>query len=219
MSTKTFTFVATFFVLYFTVLAGVAPRPKPTNDNGKGKGKGNTMKPIVVPINRRGTSKFVTDFLSAHNAVRLRHGQSPLTWNYTVANFAEQWAEKRSNDCKLIHSHGSYGENLFWGDGSRNWRPATVVKSWASEQAFFDPISNSRAKKKMCCHYTRGRAGPDYTQIVWKDTRSVGCASVKCSNSKGSFIVCNYDPPGNYVNEHPFGSLDDVKKTMKKLYR
>ena len=28
-------------------------------------------------------------------------------------------------------------------------------------------------------------------------------AKVRCSNG-GTIISCNYDPPGNYVNQHPY---------------
>lgn len=42
-----------------------------------------------------------------------------------------------------------------------------------------------------------------FTQIVWKNTKHVGCSTVVC-NSLGNvdsseplpFTVCNYDPPG-----------------------
>lgn len=45
-----------------------------------------------------------------------------------------------------------------------------------------------------------------FSQIVWKDTKTVGCATVHCPNglaNTGStvspyFTVCNYGPPGNY---------------------
>jgi hypothetical protein len=34
-----------------------------------------------------------------------------------------------------------------------------------------------------------------FTQVVWKQTKQIGCAKVTC---KGMDIyVCNYDPPGN----------------------
>ncbi|KLJ09458.1 hypothetical protein EMPG_15120 [Blastomyces silverae] len=52
-----------------------------------------------------------------------------------------------------------------------------------------------------------GRANPDmssfskwghFTQIVWKSTTVVGCATVKCSNHLRWNTVCNYGPPGNF---------------------
>ncbi|XVF08006.1 hypothetical protein REPUB_Repub06bG0188000 [Reevesia pubescens] len=63
---------------------------------------------------------------------------------------------------------------------------------------FYDPKSNTCAKGEMCGHYT---------QVLWKDTVRVGCARVKCCNGKGFYVIYNYDPPGNYINEHPFGNF------------
>jgi pathogenesis-related protein 1 len=41
-----------------------------------------------------------------------------------------------------------------------------------------------------------------YTQIVWRDTTSVGCAAQSCP--QGEIWVCDYSPPGNYVGQHPY---------------
>lgn len=49
-----------------------------------------------------------------------------------------------------------------------------------------------------------------FTQVVWKDTREVGCATVKCAAGTvlglpSMYTVCNYAPAGKYpkhfVNE------------------
>jgi hypothetical protein len=48
-----------------------------------------------------------------------------------------------------------------------------------------------------------------FSQIVWKGTTHVGCATVMCdqlgnvdSSSSMPFTVCNYSPPGNYDGEY-----------------
>ncbi|TYI97622.1 hypothetical protein E1A91_D01G155500v1 [Gossypium mustelinum] len=190
MSTKTLT-IFTFFSLYVVISSGVVPGQDSNPSNGKANAisrppamtSSSQTKQNVVPINRSGTSKFVADFLSTHNA----------------------WARKRVNDCGLIHSGGPYGENLFWGGSPTDWSPTTVVKIWAAEKAFYDPKSNSCAKNHMCGHYM---------QIVRKDTLRVSClvscASVKWNNIKGTYVICNYDPPASYLNKHPFGNFCNV---------
>lgn len=39
------------------------------------------------------------------------------------------------------------------------------------------------------------------TQIVWKQTKKVGCAIARCpiGEMDGYFAVCNYDPPGKFA--------------------
>jgi hypothetical protein len=37
-----------------------------------------------------------------------------------------------------------------------------------------------------------------FTQLVWKQTRSLGCGWTKCS--KGNHVVCKYSPAGNFDN-------------------
>ncbi|CDY25897.1 BnaC09g32690D [Brassica napus] len=55
--------------------------------------------------------------------------------------------------------------------------------------------TNSCDGSEMCGHYT---------QIVWRETKRLECASVVCENGAGAFITCNYDPPGSYVGEKPY---------------
>ncbi|XP_033138795.1 pathogenesis-related protein PR-1 [Brassica rapa] len=75
------------------------------------------------------------------------------------------------------------------GSGS-SWAPGFAVHSWIVEGSSYNFNTNSCDGSEMCGHYT---------QIVWRDTKKLECASVVCENGAGVFITCNYDPPGNYV--------------------
>ncbi|PKI60980.1 hypothetical protein CRG98_018610 [Punica granatum] len=122
------------------------------------------------------------------------HGISDaLTGASQGAQYARGFAAKRALDCKMLHSYGPYGENIFWGEKDV-WTPTQVVESWVSEDKYYDKTNNVCAPGQMCGHYT---------QVAWLDTTKVGCAIVTCLNG-GSYAICNYDPPGNYVNESPF---------------
>ena len=76
------------------------------------------------------------------------------------------------------------------------------MQGWVSESTDYDLASNTCKPGKICGHYT---------QVVWRDTRQVGCASVVC-NSNSPFQghpqwriwVCDYAPPGNYVGQKPY---------------
>lgn len=134
-------------------------------------------------------------FLFAHNKVRLHFNEPLLKWDKKLARYARRWASKRLKDCKMIHSYGPYGENLFWGKRD-HWTPAQAVQSWIREHKYYDSETNECAFGQMCGHYT---------QVVWRDTSRLGCTRKKCQDG-GLFVICVYDPPGNYVNESPFGT-------------
>ncbi|XP_042511018.1 pathogenesis-related protein 1C-like [Macadamia integrifolia] len=134
-----------------------------------------------------------SDYLAAHNAARSEVGVGSMTWNDTVAAYAQNYANQRSGDCQnLVHSGGPYGENLAWSSGDMSATDA--VNMWVAEKAYYDYNSNSCASGEVCGHYT---------QVVWRNSVRLGCARIQCS-SGGTFITCNYDPPGNYVGERPY---------------
>lgn len=134
-------------------------------------------------------------YLDAHNAARAKVGVGPLVWDTTVANYAQRYANSRRADCKLVHSGGPYGENLAWSSGDMSISAA--VKMWVDEKKYYNYNSNSCAPGKVCGHYT---------QVVWRKSKKLGCAKVRC-NSGGTFLTCNYDPPGNWNGERPYAMV------------
>lgn len=135
----------------------------------------------------------IQDYLSAHNKARAVVGVGPLRWNDALAAYAQKYANQRKGDCKLVHSSGPYGENLFGGSG-KAWTAIEAVNLWVSEKPYYNYNTNKCAAGKACGHYT---------QVVWRNTQYVGCARVVCA-SGGIFITCNYNPPGNYVGQKPY---------------
>jgi hypothetical protein len=69
--------------------------------------------------------------------------------------------------------------------------PSDVVGDWASETRDYSYPTNTCAG--VCGHYT---------QLIWSDTREVGCAVAR--DPAREVWVCNYDPPGNWVGERPY---------------
>lgn len=141
------------------------------------------------------TSKYyVRQFLRRQNAARSALKLPPLIWDSKIARYASRYANQRRADCALQHSNGPYGENIFWGSGNR-WTPAQAVATWIGERRKYNYWSNSCAYGRECGHYT---------QIVWRGTTRIGCSRVVCAKGMGVFMICNYDPPGNYVGERPY---------------
>ncbi|XP_039131272.1 pathogenesis-related protein 1-like [Dioscorea cayenensis subsp. rotundata] len=134
------------------------------------------------------------DYVNAHNSARSEVGVGPVTWNDTVAAYAQNYANQRANDCQLIHSNGPYGENLFWGSGA-DYSGVDAVNAWVSEKQDYDYNSNTCAEGKVCGHYT---------QVVWSNSINIGCALVVCNNNAGIFIICSYFPAGNIDGERPY---------------
>uniref|UniRef100_A0A803P541 SCP domain-containing protein n=1 Tax=Cannabis sativa TaxID=3483 RepID=A0A803P541_CANSA len=140
-----------------------------------------------------------TSFVEAHNVIRRQLNEPPLTWDRNLARYARRWATKQLDECKMMHSFGPYGENIFWG-GQDHWTATDAVESWARENQFYDPMTNQCLYGEMCGHYT---------QVVWRSSLRVGCARMKCHNG-GVLVYCEYDPPGNYINENPFGKVFEM---------
>ncbi|CAN1284689.1 Basic form of pathogenesis-related protein 1 [Linum perenne] len=137
-----------------------------------------------------------TSYVTAHNVVRATVGVGPVTWNATVAAYAQAYAESRVHEnCELEHSGGPYGENIAEGYG--DLQGADAVKLWASEKTRYDHGSNSCVggrDDESCLHYT---------QIVWRKSVRLGCGRVKCDNG-WVFVTCNYDPVGNIEGQSPY---------------
>ena len=136
-------------------------------------------------------SSLSRGMLAAHNAVRARVGMPPLAWSDRLAARSQDWADTLLARRQFIHRPNSaYGENLFEITGATA-SPAQVVKVWAAESRNYDYTSNKCSG--LCGHYT---------QIVWGDTKELGCAVARGGGRE--VWVCNYDPPGNWVGRRPY---------------
>ena len=131
------------------------------------------------------------DMLVAHNAVRAGAGTAPLAWSDRLAALSQDWADILLMRNQFAHRpRSAYGENLFEITGAAA-SSSQVVNAWAGESRHYDYNSNR-------CHGVCGH----YTQIVWAETKEVGCAVAR--GARREIWVCNYDPPGNWVGKRPY---------------
>jgi uncharacterized protein YkwD len=131
------------------------------------------------------------EILAAHNSVRAKVGVPPLVWSDAMAERARHWANTLLARGEFAHSPKSpFGENLYEIRGAFA-SPGEVVKAWADESAGYDYRRNQCSG--VCGHYT---------QIIWADTKEVGCASARSRNRE--VWVCNYNPPGNWIGRRPY---------------
>jgi hypothetical protein len=124
-------------------------------------------------------------------------------WSDKLAADAKPWAEHlvtlnqgkpldKLTQSDLVHATGTgQGENLsfrsVWGSGPVS-SPSTesLVQGWVNEKPYM---------------------GGHYTQMVWKNTKEVGCVTASASGSVSAaaggyagqtvYLVCRYSPPGN----------------------
>jgi pathogenesis-related protein 1 len=131
------------------------------------------------------------DWLREHNAIRVKLHETPLVWSDQLADAARHWAETLINSHSLRHDGDhTHGQNIFAISRGSASVPF-VLHAWVEEVSSYDYARNTCSS--MCGHYT---------QLVWRDTREVGCAVAR---RRGREIwVCDYSPPGNVVGQRPY---------------
>src|SRR5215831_355151 len=122
--------------------------------------------------------------LDIHNRERAAVGVPPLVWSDKLAADAKPWAEHLANlnqgksldeltQDDLVHSTGTgQGENLAY-----KWNAGTGHVSPPSAESLVQGSNSWVAEKSWT------PMGGHYTQMVWKNTKEVGCAIVT-SNGK-----------------------------------
>ncbi|PNH12919.1 Cell wall protein PRY3 [Tetrabaena socialis] len=139
--------------------------------------------------------------VEAHNAARMLTGAANLTWSSSLAKSAQDW----SDGCVFEHSRSGVGENIVGGAYSTPTDLTRGVDMWVGEVCNYD--------------FSKPGWGMDtghWTQVVWRNTRQLGCGYRVCRNGvKGmgnyaatstelGVLVCHYSPPGNFMGAQPF---------------
>ncbi len=138
--------------------------------------------------------------LESHNVERVRLGLPPLAWSSRLAGEAADYAAELAARGELRHStaagRSGHGENLWMGT-SGAWDAAGMIDMFLEERRYF------RAAPFPDVSLTGNWLDVGhYSQIVWRETREVGCAT---KTSRGmDILVCRYFPAGNVTGEAPF---------------
>ncbi|MFN9811079.1 MAG: CAP domain-containing protein [Deltaproteobacteria bacterium] len=128
-----------------------------------------------------------------------------LIWDTELAAVAQAYSEELARSgCGLMHSSTGYGENLYWQRGL-TVSAADVVEGWHAEIACYryGPFMRGDACDMACTRRMNASGCGHYTQVVWRDTRRLGCGMATCSNG-AEIWTCNYDPAGNYLGQEPY---------------
>ncbi|KAL2845172.1 CAP domain-containing protein [Aspergillus pseudodeflectus] len=150
------------------------------------------------------TNTYQGNVLYSHNVHRANHSSTDLTWSSDL----EASAQALAASCVYQHdtsiNGGGYGQNIGYGVSSDEVAVMISNLMYNDEAPYFENLYG-QASPDMSLFEKWGH----FSQIVWKGTTQVGCATVVC-NSLGNvdsatavpFTVCNYSPPGNYDGEY-----------------
>jgi len=189
---------AAVIIILVTIMSYLQPQALAQSEGAQSSNAATTI-PDNTSIGSDLTIREVEDLLQLHNKARAEVGVGPLMWSQKLAIYAQEWADHlASTQCRLEHRpHADkwkqeYGENLFMGTVGY-YGVADAVKAWESEKVYYSGETLNASNWNASGHYT---------QVVWKNTKEVGCAKAEC---KGNIIVmCNYDPPGNVFGQKPY---------------
>ncbi|KAJ3281950.1 hypothetical protein HK104_011175 [Borealophlyctis nickersoniae] len=168
------------------------------------KGKTSSAPKTSYPTGQPSVSTWQGLALKLHNdarqAVNARYGTRipMLTWSQTLSNGACYCSQLNANRDSLDHCGA--GENL-WKTSDQSISDYEAVKqtlfSWVQEEiGYYHPKSAISGSDPNFHKYGH------YTQVVWDDTRRVGCC-VR-SGKFGSVVTCHYDPDGNFNHQSAY---------------
>ncbi|TGZ72585.1 hypothetical protein CRM22_002006 [Opisthorchis felineus] len=135
-----------------------------------------------------------------------------LSWDRLLSRNAQRLA----SECRVGHDSGSERATPTFPLVGQNWAGTDnytdAVRLWFEEYRFYDYRENTCEPGKLCGHYT---------QLVWAETRKIGCGVQNCPASTfpyGYSVVCNYGPAGNFLGQRPYATKDDTNESDKEEY-
>jgi hypothetical protein len=142
-------------------------------------------------------SGFAQQLLAEHNRARDEARVPRLGWSAKLAREAQGWAEVLAREGRMRHaSHaesGGAGENLWMGSAGY-YGPDSMIGAFVGEKRFYVHGAFPKVSRTG-----RWEDVGHYTQVVWRDTREVGCAVAR--GASDDFLVCRYWPAGNWMGQ------------------
>src|SRR5215211_2732526 len=177
-----------------------------------------TAPPAVVSqgaTNNESREDFVNSILAVHNGERAAVGVPPLVWSDSLAASAQTWAEHLARTGDWRHATdaekgGSYGENLSKESGhwfgipipQGSFSTESLQQGWVNEKTLYNGGPVDSTNYLIFGHYT---------QIVWRGTTQIGCATAITQEGvppgavgETVYLVCRYSPPGNQFGQAPY---------------
>jgi uncharacterized protein YkwD len=135
--------------------------------------------------------------LAEHNRERERTGVPRLVWSERLAGEARNWAQTLAQTGTFQHaSDAEAGENLWMGTAGY-FAPESMVGAFVEERQNYQHGTFPNVSRTG-----RWQDVGHYTQVVWRETREVGCAVAQGADK--DYLVCRYWPAGNWRGETPY---------------
>lgn len=169
-------------------------------------------RPALAQVSSLPAEAIAERLLAGHNAERQRLGLRPLVWSAKLAEHAKKWSQALAVSDMFEHStsgaEGGEGENLWFGSKD-DYTPEEMVGTFVEEGKMFRrgvfPDVTTTGRWEDVGHYT---------QLIWADTREVGCAIT--SNPRRDILVCRYSPMGNIAGQKVYDYAAPVKPAPMK---
>lgn len=179
--------------------------PKPTSSEAA---------PSSAPASSASDAKpsdYISRALHHHNIHRANHSAPAVTWSDELAETAQNIA----NSCRYEHDtktgpSSDYGQNIAAGVKADNISAVITELFYNGEVALFG--NQYGLGDKSTVDDAQFHEWGHFSQIVWKATTEIGCATKDCSsgglaltggNVSPHFTVCNYKAQGKMLIAFP----------------
>jgi len=135
-------------------------------------------------------SIFARNMVNAHNEVRSQLGIENLEWDEELAEKADDVFDLEN--CEIPINMDDLGQNGLFAFGLNTERQ--TVNLWTNASAAYD-YDKDTCLLASC---------DSYKQVVWANSKKIGCARATCLDGSTFLWVCLYDPKGNIEGERPY---------------
>lgn len=150
--------------------------------------------------------------INEHNVHRANHSAPALEWDDTLAGYAQITANK----CVFAHDMTEGGGAVAYGQNLASWGSTGDISGLQVEsgrRGVTDQWYNDEIENWTYYGLDNPPSGSDldawghFTQLVWKSSTKLGCATVQCPAGSvlpmaSWYTVCNYGGPGNFGGEY-----------------
>ena len=169
------------------------------NNNGKiktenKKDKISIKQKDVINLPTKNIINLHQEVLNLHNKERKNRGFKELIFDKHLNGLAQKYADNYQDNEKynnnINNNKNLYGINYMKFKGDNLLEIINICNNWIQEKDLID-------KQKIKKYNSKTK---HYSQIIWKNTKQIGCGYSKINNEDSIFVVF-YSPAGNVFDK------------------